>query len=186
MENDGIEIVRMYDDERMMKQYYLWQLDEEYKDRFCYTPVSNGKYEFTEEGWEAFRKSMMKSLKTHRVIYMLYNRKNDIYLGWACLADYNPRNKCAEISYFLPVGNRGKGYGSMLVERLLRIAFSGDFFWKLHKIFAETGSYNTASIRLLEKNGFQLDGRIRDHYWLDGEMYDQLVFTLLESEFHAK
>lgn len=38
------------------------------------------------------------------------------------------------------------------------------------------------SICLLKKLGFQLDGRMREHYWINGQKYDQLVYSLLKNE----
>lgn len=36
------------------------------------------------------------------------------------------------------------------------------------------------SILLLEKFDFKLDGRLREHYWIDEDKYDQLNYSMLE------
>ncbi len=178
------QLVRLYNDETMLKQYYLWQLNEENRDHFCYTPVGNGKMPYTEEGWERFHDAARERLLKKAYVEMLQNRETGDYLGWISLQSYNMRNQCAEISYYMPPEHRGKGLGSIMIDHFLRKVFSDDFFWSLHSIIAETGDFNTPSIRILEKAGFKLDGRVRDHYFLNDTFHDQLIFTLLKSEFN--
>ena len=55
---------------------------------------------------------------------------------------------------------------------------------EINKIMAQTGEYNDASIALLKKLGFKQDGRLRQHHELDGEMYDDLLFSILAEEFN--
>ncbi len=181
-EHGTCSLVRMYDDENMLKQYYRWQLQEEHKERFCYTPVQPGSIEYTEEGWLKFRELLLMRVRKQSLIYMLQDCRSEVYLGWISLSGYNFRNRSAEISYYFPAEHRGKGFGTTLLDGFLAIIFADDFYWKLHKIWAETGAFNTASIHLLERAGFRLDGRVRDHYWLDDRMYDQLIYTLKRSE----
>ncbi|WP_457751981.1 GNAT family N-acetyltransferase [Thermococcus sp.] len=35
---------------------------------------------------------------------------------------------------------------------------------------------NVPSIRVLEKNGFTLSGRFREHVWSDGKYLDELIY----------
>ncbi|GAB6101546.1 hypothetical protein JCM16138_07690 [Thermococcus atlanticus] len=35
---------------------------------------------------------------------------------------------------------------------------------------------NLPSIRVLEKNGFSLSGRFREHVWSDGKYLDELIY----------
>ncbi len=48
---------------------------------------------------------------------------------------------------------------------------------------AQTASFNEAAIALLQRLGFKLDGRFRQHHELDGVLHDSLYFSLLASEF---
>ena len=52
----------------------------------------------------------------------------------------------------------------------------------LDKIYATTSSYNIPSVKLLEKFGFKLDGRLREHYWINENKYDQLIYSILKNE----
>lgn len=49
----------------------------------------------------------------------------------------------------------------------------------INKIYATTADNNEASKKILLKNDFKVDGRNREHYWIEN---DQLVCSLLKSE----
>ncbi|MDZ4181924.1 MAG: GNAT family protein [Candidatus Cloacimonadaceae bacterium] len=173
---------RLYDDPALIKQFYLWQINEAEKDHFCFEPVVAEKEEYTDEGWVTFLGGFDKIVK-RSFYFMLKNTTINEYLGWICLGNFNMRNFCADLSFYFPTENRHKGYGTIIIDLCLAMVFDKEFFWPLHKLYAETGSFNTSSIRLLEKSGFILDGKIRDHYWLGNEKYDQYIYTLLRSEY---
>ncbi|MCB5270272.1 MAG: GNAT family N-acetyltransferase [Candidatus Cloacimonetes bacterium] len=172
-------------DPEIIKLFYMWQINEGEKDRFCFQPVMPGKNEYSEDRWLSFLERFPELVESD-LIFMLKNTTNNEYLGYTRLGDFNCRNKRAELSYYFPAENRYKGYGTVIMGLCMAMAFDREFFWPLHKIYAETSSYNTPSIRLLENSGFTLDGKIRAHYWLGGEKYDQYVYTLLRSEYLEK
>ena len=107
---------------------------------------------------------------------------NSVPLGKIKLFDYNSRNHSAEIGYYLPEHNRNKGLGRIILELFISISFA-DKDYNLNKLYATTSSNNISSIKLLEKCGFRLDGRLREHYWINESKYDQCVYSILKSEF---
>ena len=56
----------------------------------------------------------------------------------------------------------------------------------LNKLYASTSAGNAASVGLLESLGFHLDGRMREHYWVGDERYDQLYYSMLCREWSGK
>lgn len=106
-------------------------------------------------------------------------------LGKINLFDYNSRNKSAEFGYYFPECNRNRGLGSIMLRLFLKEAFSDEEL-NINKLYATTASNNTASKRLLEKFSFKLDGRMREHYWIGEERYDQLIYSVLRSEIGKK
>jgi len=46
----------------------------------------------------------------------------------------------------------------------------------LRKVWAKVHGDNKASIRVLEKNGFTLSGRFKEHVWSDGRYIDELIY----------
>ena len=86
-----------------------------------------------------------------------------------------------EIGYWLGRVYRGRS----LMPRAIR-AFADYAFrdLKLHKLTATTYPFNPASSRTLEKAGFTLEGRLREHSRsrIDDEYFDALVYGLILSE----
>jgi ribosomal-protein-alanine N-acetyltransferase len=55
----------------------------------------------------------------------------------------------------------------------------------LLKLSATVFESNTAVARVLEKNGFTLEGRLRKHFMQDGKLVDAYIYGLLQEEFDA-
>ena len=53
----------------------------------------------------------------------------------------------------------------------------------LHRIEAMAAPYNTASLRLLQNMGFTFEGTLRQHYNVNGNMEDSVMYSLLKHEF---
>ncbi|WP_234394483.1 GNAT family N-acetyltransferase [Thermococcus piezophilus] len=81
--------------------------------------------------------------------------------------------------YYLAPEERSKGYGSETVRLLCEYAFRHR---NLHKVWAKVHADNVPSIRVLEKNGFVLAGRLRDHVWNDGRYVDELIYERFRGE----
>ena len=94
------------------------------------------------------------------------------------LFDYNTRNQSKEVGYYISPSFRGKGLGFLMLSLLITRALSDEC--GLNKIYATTSSDNIQSIGLLEKTGFILDGRLREHYWIKENKFDQLHYSMLQ------
>ena len=92
----------------------------------------------------------------------------------------NPRNRSAEIGYAIGPAYQGEGYATEALGQLLALLFNDH---SLNKVYAQTGEFNEASIALLGHWGFQQDGRLRQHHELNGEFFDDLIFSLLAEEY---
>ena len=101
-------------------------------------------------------------------------------LGKIMLFDYNPRNQSKEVGYYIPPDLRGRGLGYVMLSLLLKMVLHRE--GGLNKIYATTSTNNIPSIRLLEKTGFRLDGRLREHYWIKDNKFDQLHYSILRRE----
>jgi len=101
-------------------------------------------------------------------------------VGRVSYFDLNPRNRAVEIGYTIGTEFRGKGYGREAVGLLLAYLFDT---LKVNKVMAQTADFNQPSVALLSALGFHLDGRLRQHHELDGELHDDLHYSLLKDEF---
>jgi len=58
-------------------------------------------------------------------------------------------------------------------------------YMNLRKVFARTYGNNVASIRVLEKNGFKLMGKLRKHAWTPNGYADVLFYDIMREEWQA-
>jgi RimJ/RimL family protein N-acetyltransferase len=161
-----------------LKELYDWETAETERERFTCRPVKPaGDFQTFFDGWK--RKLEESSV----MLFVLHFSKDpESVLGKITQFDFNPRNQSAEFGYYLPPKNRGSGFGKVMLRLFLNEVFHNPDF-PLSKIYATTAAGNIPSIKLLERAGFQLDGRIREHYWFAHERQDQLHFSLLKREF---
>lgn len=76
----------------------------------------------------------------------------------------------------------GKGYGTEAMHLILGYAFRE---LNLYRVTSSTISYNTRSVRLHEKVGFQHEGVQRQSIQREGQRYDVIHFGILRHEWEA-
>jgi len=94
----------------------------------------------------------------------------------------NMLNRACEIGYLISPDERGNGYAREALQVLINYLF---LELNLNKVYAQTASFNKASIKLLESLEFKLDGTLRQHHYFKGDLYDDLVYSLLRFEYGA-
>jgi ribosomal-protein-alanine N-acetyltransferase len=126
----------------------------------------NETYDYIEE--------MLKreSAGTHLYASVILKSTQEI-IGTAMIFNFDREAKHAEIGYVFHSSHWGKGYGTETVALMNDFAFET---LNLHKIHARVVHANIGSARVLEKNGFGLEGRLKDHYFIDEVYYDSLLF----------
>lgn len=109
--------------------------------------------------------------------------KNGKIVGMISLMKIDPKNKNAELGYWLGKKYWGQGITSESVSMMLGFGFRK---LKLAKIYARVMHPNKASARVLCKSGFKPEGIGRRHIFKDGRWYDELRFGLLKEEYSIK
>lgn len=163
--------------EEHIQTLYSWNIEEKQFEQFTCRPIKLCSI------FDEYKYKILKRISEgNEKIYVLVDKENsNIPLGKITLFDYNPRNHSAEFGYYFPNTNRAKGLGSIILYKFIENAFKDETL-KLNKLYATTCSNNLPSIKLLEKFKFSLDGRMREHYWIGDNKYDQLVYSLLRNE----
>ena len=103
-------------------------------------------------------------------------------IGTCTLSHLDQSNRKAQVGYALAREHWGKGYINEALTALLDFAF-GEL--NLHRVEADIDPYNEASIRVVEKLGFQREGYLRESWIIGGEVKDALYFGLLKREWLA-
>lgn len=109
-------------------------------------------------------------------------RSDNTLIGTCTLAHVDAQNRRAEIGFALRPDHWGQGYMSEATNALLRFAFEE---LELRRIEADVDPRNEASIRLLERLGFQREGYLRERYHVGGEISDTIFYGLLRREWLA-
>ncbi len=138
-------------------------------------------------GWK-----LMKTLEdTKAFIETMINREaagNHLYasvvekatqkvVGTVMIFNFDEEAKKAEVGYVFHKASWGKGYGSQSLALVTDFSFN---ILKLHKLHANVVDVNVGSARILEKNGYAFEGRLRDHYFIEDKYYDCLLYGKIE------
>lgn len=85
-----------------------------------------------------------------------------------------------EIGFGVPeISAQGKGFAKEAVKLLIKYLFAG---YPVERIMAFTDAENIPAQRVLEKNGFQQEGRLRRSMFRAGEWQDMLIYGILRQD----
>lgn len=102
------------------------------------------------------------------------------YLGGTGFHDPDWEHRRFEIGYWVRAAAVGHGYATEAVGLLVDLAFGQ---LGAQRLFLRCDARNAASRRVAQKNGFVLEGQLRnDHVVPDGTLSDDLVFALVPSD----
>lgn len=104
---------------------------------------------------------------------MLEDRTMNKTIGTVELTDLNPINGTVTVGFYIDPSMRGKGYGVEMIRLIKEYCL---MFLGLRTIAAYTAESNLAARKILEKNGFEVTGRL--YGWLksfDNGTEDMLV-----------
>lgn len=103
---------------------------------------------------------------------------NSVAIGIAGLYEIDLHNHVASIGVSL-AHSKGRGLGYTAHVALLDLAFGrGD----IYRVIGHVKAPNTPAIRIAERLGMTLEGRLRSHRRLAGAPVDLLVFGILRDE----
>ena len=109
----------------------------------------------------------------------LVRQDDDFVIGTCTLAHLDASNRRAEIGFALGREHWGNGYMGEALNALVGFAFRD---LDLHRLEADVDPRNVASIRILEKLGFQREGHLRERWLVNSEKQDALFYGLLQRE----
>lgn len=101
-------------------------------------------------------------------------------IGMMSLMNIDYNNKNAEIGYWLGKKYWGKKIMKEAIKLILNFGFKK---LRLVRIYARVMHPNISSAKLLEKSGFQYEGRMRKAILRKGKWMDELRYSILSSKF---
>ncbi|WP_295990797.1 GNAT family protein [Rugamonas sp.] len=103
-------------------------------------------------------------------------------IGTCTLYAFDHRNRRCEMGYMLSRAHWGHGY---MPEALAAMLDHGFDTLDLHRVEADIHPDNAASERVLERLRFQREGRLRERWFVGGELSDSVIYGLLRADWHA-
>ncbi|MCX6045844.1 MAG: GNAT family N-acetyltransferase [Chloroflexi bacterium] len=115
------------------------------------------------------------------IIWGVTLREENKVLGFYSVQNWSRDHHRAEIGYDLARSYWGQGIATEAVHAMLQFCFTQ---LQLHRVEAHTIIDNFASVRMLEKIGFQCEGVRREYSWEDDGLYHGSgTFGLLRHEY---
>ena len=160
--------IRVLKPNEVTENYVKWFLDKNV------TKYSENQYrEFSFETQVTYVDNCLKNENIS--LYGIFENKR--HIGNVTLDNINFIHKRAELTYI--IGERdfwGKGIAKRAITEIIKIARQE---FKLNKLYAGTASNNIASKKVLEFNGFILEGVRKKHLYLNNKYEDQLDYGLI-------
>ncbi len=157
-----IESIHKYASDPEVSFFIGWKLKNNINETKCLvnTIISN-----QEKGTHQYASVVLKSNKEIIGILMIFN--------------YDKISNQAEIGYVFNKEYWNMGYGTETLEVIIDFAFNS---LKIHKLVAKVVEGNIGSCRILEKNNFMLEGKLRDHFYIENKYYNGLLYGIIKEK----
>ena len=114
--------------------------------------------------------------------WVVIDESTDSPVGVVSFDKLDPEHRIGRIGYTISKQFWGRGYGSSAVTELTRMIFT---LSDTERIEAECSVHNPASRRVLEKNGYHLEGTKRGYLEIGGERVDHYSFGILKDDWET-
>ncbi|RYZ53144.1 MAG: N-acetyltransferase [Sphingobacteriales bacterium] len=116
----------------------------------------------------------------HRYVFKICETENAEFIGLIGFTLGKVGYSSGEVWYKIMPAYWSRGFATESVKSILEFGFGR---LKLHRIEAGCATENTGSVRVLEKNGFTLEGRSRKLLPIRGNWVDNFRYAILEEDF---
>ena len=113
------------------------------------------------------------------VDWVIAEREGDRAIGKVAYWRWLREHRRAEIGYALRRDHWGRGLATEALQAFLRFGFER---LQLHSVEAQVDPENAASIRVLRRLGFVLEGHLRQSYFHRGRFTDTQIWSLLSPD----
>ncbi|MBN1920218.1 MAG: GNAT family N-acetyltransferase [Anaerolineae bacterium] len=114
---------------------------------------------------------------TDKIVFAVCFRDNNEHIGNVSLDSIDYRHRNARFSIFLTDPTiRRQGIGTRAMRLLIQYAFE---FLNLNRLYCKTTSDNHAIIAFYRNLGFCIEGRLREHEYIQGHYVDKIILGLI-------
>jgi [ribosomal protein S5]-alanine N-acetyltransferase len=154
--------------EQVTQSYVDWYSNEEV------VRYSDNQYrKFSFEGQCSYVKNCLQNDDVN--LYGIFD--DTTHIGNLVINGLSSHHRKAELTYVIGETNYwGKGVASFAIANIIKIAKDE---YDLNKLYAGIASGNIESGKVLEKNGFVIEGTRKQHLFYGGEFFDAIEYGLL-------
>ena len=128
----------------------------------------------------AFVEEKIREARQQEFLLMMIHNEQGKLVGMAQIKNFERFVKKCEVSYFIDKEHTNQGHASRAIQELVQYTFSR---MDMEKIYCRIDPDNKASIRVAEKAGFELEGRLRKEFKTgDGEIIDVLYYGIVKTK----
>jgi RimJ/RimL family protein N-acetyltransferase len=157
--------------------YYGWLEDlslDQYTER-SYYPNSESR----------MRAYYEKSTQNQSLILLgIFDNESGKHIGNITFQDINWLNRRAFIAYLL--GDNSFAGNGIVTEAVLMMMYYGFNRLNFNRIYGGVTALHAASMKVCEKVGLKEEGRMRQHFYRNGEFSDSLVVGAIRDEWFAE
>jgi [ribosomal protein S5]-alanine N-acetyltransferase len=150
--------------DNLVKYANNWNIAKNMTDKF--------PFPYTEVNGKAFIEFATKDDPIH-IFAIEYNGQAIGGIGIHPQDDIHKRN--AELGYWIGEPFWGQGIVSNAINQILNFAFET---YDIDRVFARPFGTNIPSQKVLEKNGFVLEGKFEKVLIKDGQLLDELIYAI--------
>ncbi|MGB5554528.1 MAG: GNAT family N-acetyltransferase [Flavobacteriaceae bacterium] len=114
-------------------------------------------------------------------IFAMRDKSSSAFLGGIGLTLDSPNNR-AELGYWIAEKFWNQGYTTEAVTAILKFGFEALLLNKIVAVYIDT---NTASGKIMEKNGMMKEAVLKDHDLKDGVYKTLIQYRMLRSEYES-
>lgn len=112
--------------------------------------------------------------------WAIARKEDDRLIGTVLYHHIETLHRRAEIGYDLAREYWGQGVVTEVLRKVIEFGFES---MELNRLEAQLVSTNIGSRRVLEKNGFAVEGTLKQYWVKDGEFWDALVMGLVKEQY---
>lgn len=154
----------------MEDREHFHQLVQNNKERLVdYFPITIEKAATPEIAADSIKMYSILAGKKELFVMTINNEHNNM-IGLIFLKNIDAKTSKCEIAYFIDKNEEGKGHTSLAVKQALQTAFND---LGLNKVYCRVDPENAASNKVVIKNGFELEGVLKQEFRIDnGNLID--------------
>lgn len=117
------------------------------------------------------------------VTFQLIERKSNTLMGACGFHNWFPDHRRAEIGYQIDKDEcKQQGFMKEAIAFVLQYGFE---VMELHRVEALVSPNNIPSLKLVKHFGFQEEGLLKQHYFMNDKFEDSIIFALLRKNYQG-